>query len=312
MANLFKKTVKDPKTGKSRDSKKWYIRYVDAQGRERRKVAFTDKQASQQLLASILRRVEREKAGIVDPIEDHLKRPLKEHLEDYRKHLAANGSVADYVNSAYQRVRDTLQGARAVFISDITPTAVNGFLAKLRAGDKDTRGRSVSTSNGYLSATKAFCRWMVLNKRMRDNPLAAMATKRADADRRLVRRPLEPDELQKLLTAARTGPKLLEISGPDREVIYLVATNTGFRRNEIASLTARSFAFAADPPTVTVKASYSKRRREDTIPVRRDFAERVRNWIASKGLEGTDEPLFPIMDGRTWVSVATVASFCLR
>jgi site-specific recombinase XerC len=37
--------------------------------------------------------------------------------------------------------------------------------------DRLTRGASVQTMNFYLQAIKQFCRWMVKDRRMGDNPL---------------------------------------------------------------------------------------------------------------------------------------------
>jgi integrase len=59
-------------------------------------------------------------------------------------------------------------------------------------------------------------------------------------------------------------------------VLYLLAASTGFRFGEIKSLTTRSFDLDADPPTVTVEASYSKRHRRDVQPLRVDIADALR------------------------------------
>src|SRR6185312_16926377 len=74
---------------------------------------------------------------------------------------------------------------------------------------------------------------------------------------------------------------------------------TGYRRNEIASVTRTSFDFAADPATLTVKAGYSKHRRTDVLPLRRDFAERLLAWIAAKPRLVAGEPLFRVANKRT-------------
>ena len=65
-------------------------------------------------------------------------------------------------------------------------------------------------------------------------------------------------------------------------MLYRVALGTGFRVSELASLMPNSFALDTDPPTVTVRAAYSKRRREDHQPIRMDLAELLRKWLQSK------------------------------
>lgn len=103
-----------------------------------------------------------------------------------------------------------------------------------------------------------------------------------DADRRHERRALTPDELLRLFQAAERGPVVLKVSGSDRAALYRLAAGTGFRANELRSLTFESFDLSADPPTVTVEAAYFKRRRDDAQPIRSDLAEALGAWLASK------------------------------
>jgi hypothetical protein len=83
MANLYKKPVflTDPKTGEKvkTKSKKWWGRYRDVNGVERRIPLAADKTAAQTMLNEVLRKVEREKAGLTDPTEEQRKRLLSEH-----------------------------------------------------------------------------------------------------------------------------------------------------------------------------------------------------------------------------------------
>jgi integrase len=65
-------------------------------------------------------------------------------------------------------------------------------------------------------------------------------------------------------------------------MLYRIAVGTGFRRNEIKSLMPESFDLDADPPTITVEAAYSKRRRRDVQPIRRDLADLLRLWLLWK------------------------------
>jgi integrase len=46
--------------------------------------------------------------------------------------------------------------------------------------------------------------------------------------------------------------------------------------------TPEAFLLEAEPPTVTVAAAYSKRRRDDVQPIRPDLAEAIRPWPASR------------------------------
>jgi len=63
-------------------------------------------------------------------------------------------------------------------------------------------------------------------------------------------------------------------------MLYLLAAYTGLRASELASLTRASFDLSAK--TVSVEAAYSKRRRNDTLPLHASLVERLRSWLAGK------------------------------
>jgi len=83
------------------------------------------------------------------------------------------------------------------------------------------------------------------------------------------------------------------MTGPERAMLYHLAVGTGFRANELRNLTPESFDLDADPPTVTVQAAYSKHRRKDVQPIRRDLADLLRPWLARKE---ADRPVFAMPD----------------
>ena len=58
--------------------------------------------------------------------------------------------------------------------------------------------------------------------------------------------------------AAEFGAKAGGLSRPDRAMLYRLALGTGFRADELATLTPERFALDSDPPTVTVMACYAK------------------------------------------------------
>ncbi len=76
---------------------------------------------------------------------------------------------------------------------------------------------------------------------------------------------------------------------------------TGLRRQEIASLTPRSFDLSSDPPKVTVEAGCSKHRRTDVLPLHSQLIEVIPEWV--RGME-LDQFLFPkLAKRRTWLMV---------
>ena len=87
-----------------------------------------------------------------------------------------------------------------------------------------------------------------------------------------MRRALAADEISALLAATEQEPERHGMTGPERALLYRLAIETGLRASELASLNRESFDLAADPPTVTVLAAYSKHRRDDTLPLRESTA----------------------------------------
>jgi integrase len=298
MASLYKKpiSVTDPKTGKKRKgkSKKWWGRYRDENGIERRVPLASDKTAAQAMLNELVLKKERKAAGFDDPFENHRNRPLSEHLKDFKNHLTTKGSTDDYIKSTNQRIKSLIEACKFELISQISPGRVQEFLADLRQA-----GKSIASSNHYLRAIKMFTRWLVRDCRTKDDRVAHLSRMNVELDRRRIRRPLSMEEFSALLDATEKGPSIQHVSGPERTIIYIVGAYTGYRRNEIGSVTQRSFDFVSNPPTLTVQAGYSKHRRTDILPLRRDFADRIKAWIASKSDLSRDQPLFSITDKRT-------------
>ncbi len=299
MASIYKKPIVqvDRKTGekKTTKSKKWWGRYRASNGKERRVPLATDKTAAQAMLNELVRRSEREAAGIVDPFEEHRNRPLVSHLKEFKSHLEHKGTTKDHVQTTHQRASAIVEAADFKTINDISPSRVLEVLAAKRR-----EGISVSSSNHYLRAIKMFTRWLVRDRRTDDDRLAHLESLNADIDRRRVRRPLSIEEFAVLVekTPAYKQPRR-RLDGTDRALLYILAVYTGLRRNEIASIRPISFDFSSEPPTVTVEAGYSKRRQKDVLPLRRDFADRVQSWMAGKPKLNSTSVLFPIRNVRT-------------
>ena len=263
-------------------------RYRDEHGVDRRVPLTKDKVAAQAILNDLVTRAERRAAGTIDPFEEHAKRPLKEHANDFEEYQRSKGNSSQHVGEVSTKVRKIIAGCKWAFIRDLSASGTQRYLAELRSG-----GLSVQTTNHYLRAIKQFSRWLVRDRRMPDDPLAHLAmlnVKVMSHDRR----PLNCDEFAHLVDAAMSGPPVVCIPGPDRAMMYVLAAWTGYRKAEISSLTKRSLKLDATPPTVTVAAAYSKRKRQDTQVLHVEVASRLRAWLKTKTDLGPDELLFPV------------------
>ncbi len=146
-----------------------------------------------------------------------------------------------------------------------------------------SKGSSVRTSNFYLGAVKQFCRWMVRDRRMADNPLAHLAGGNEKVDRRHDRRPLSLDELCAVFQAARQSSRAFRgLTGGDRAILYSLACAGGFRASELGSLCPDAFDLDGDPPTVTLPAGFTKNGRTAVQPLPPDVVEALRGYLAGR------------------------------
>lgn len=70
-------------------TEKWYGQFRDANGKWQRVALASDKTVAQQKLAELIRKVERQQAGLVDPFEESAQRSLQEHIDDWEKTFEA-------------------------------------------------------------------------------------------------------------------------------------------------------------------------------------------------------------------------------
>ncbi len=282
MANLYEKSVRknDPKTGQNIKikSKKWWGRYRDENGMERRVPLATDKTAGQAMLNELVKKTERRAVGLDDLFEGHRRKPLTEHLADFRQFLEGKGNTEKHARRTCNRVRAIMDGCRFVRLGDVSPSVVVEWLKNERVAER----MGIQSSNYYLGCIKSFLAWMVKDGRTDRNPLAHMSRMNANVDVRRERRCLSRDEFALFLEAACQGMPKRKLIGKDRAMLYLLAANSGFRCSELASLAPESFDLTGDSPSVTVDAAYSKRRHQDTQPLPRDLAMVLAQWLRSK------------------------------
>jgi integrase/recombinase XerD len=213
--------------------------------------------------------------GLLDPHAVGAGRALAEHVADYERALLDRGVTTKHATLVKNRVDAILTGIGAKHLSDVTGERVGRYLA-----DRRRNGLSVQSSNHYLRAVKGLVAWLVKERRASESPIAHLPMMNPRIDRRHERRALGTDELRRLLNATRNGPERFGMLGAERAMLYELAVTTGLRASELRSLTRSSFDF--DRREVTVEAAYSKRRRDDVLPLRAEVAERLRALLTCK------------------------------
>ena len=298
---LFKPSYRDKKTGEQRQVKKWWIELRDHREIVRRFPAFVDKGRSHVFGLQIEKLIERRmgnqqpdadlsqwlervppklaerfvQIGLLDSSRAAGGKALAQLLADFLQHLRAKERTAKYVGENESMLTRIFEGCGFRVFSDIAPGKVERFLKSLRDD-----GLSVRRSNGYLTALKGFCRWMVDTGQATESPVQSLKKLNEKADVRRQRRAATPDELRKLIAITIEGPERFGMSGPERALLYRFCAETGLRANEVRTLTAG--AVDRDALTVTVRAAYSKHRETDTVPLRPELAEALREHLSGK------------------------------
>lgn len=303
MACIFKRSGTGP----------WRIAYVDwdpKTGKKRRREKSTgtrDKAIAAQMAARLEEQARRHRQdaedlaelrrrGLIDPVAERLadesRKLLASHLDDHEAILVGKGNTAKYIRLTLADCREVMDACGYEYPADLCPVKLARYVAALKAD-----GRSARTINRKLAAIRGFSRWLCMVERIRTDPLLQVRKLNIRSDRRLIRRALSEDEIARLIEAAENGPDVFGMSGADRAMLYRVAVGTGLRAAELRSLTPQSFALAdLDRAKVAVEAAYSKHRRRDVLPIRRDLAESVARFIEGKPPKA---PLFPTLPEKT-------------
>lgn len=283
----------------SRDKRKknapYYIRFVDHQGKRRTTKGCSDRGVTQSMAARIETMVQQIRLGTADvaELDALLGKPQQDDLElllsQFEKSLKTKGNTEKHVKLTMSRIRLVIDGCRYRSLGNINADTVEAFVADYC--EKEDCGHR--TYNHYLQSIESFGNWLVHPSRRlcEHNPFAGIPRRNAATDVRHKRRALTAQEIALLIDTARNSNKTVQCySGETRARIYLLAYMTGLRKGEIASLTPRSLDLDAPQPKLTVSASASKHRREDTLPLHADLVSLVRKWV--EGVED-DQPLFP-------------------
>ncbi len=217
-------------------------------------LAVSDKQTAEQTLAALIREREREAVGLVPSktIREADRRSVSVHIEDFVADLEALGRDDEYIRHVGGRMRALVAACGWQGLRDITADSFQAW--------RQTQALSRKTLNEYLNAARAFCNWMVKHGRLALNPLQEVA--KADVrGHQAERRALAVDEVA----------VLLKVAG-ERSVFYLAAVHTGLRRAELEGLRWADLDFTSQPPTLTVRASTAKNRRQATLPLHPELA----------------------------------------
>jgi integrase len=279
-----------------------------------------DESAARSVLTDLEKRAELVRGGILTAAEDavtnHRATPLAEHIDAFISHLALAGKCSrpDEAKSRLQAVANDC-GWRT--LAKIDAGAFERWLSQ-----RAESGMSAARRNKYRASWLSFLNWCVKFGRLARNPLAEVAKADEGVDVRRQRRALTEDELVRLLDATRRRPLLeamtvrrgknrgqavaevrdsvrrdLERLGRERALIYKTLVLTGLRKNELASLSVGQLDLDGVFPCLVLNAADEKNREGNTIPLRSDLAEDLREWLAEKAAAAQGRATIPFAKG---------------
>ncbi len=277
--------------------KVWHFRFIDADGVQRERKGYSDKRETERFAASLELEAGRIKAGLVDPKAERFaaseRKGIATHRTDFVAAMTAKGGDPKHVRQTDSYLGRILDMGKVRTVSGLVPSAVMEAVGTLRS-----QGLSARTVNAHLVAVKGFSRWLHRDGRCLDDPLLGLAKLKEGDDRRVVRRPLDPDELRRLIATAHESSPWLGMTGHDRAVLYLIGAATGFRRSELASLTPASFRLHDSPPLIVCESAYTKNRKTAEQPIPPAVATSLVPWLASRQPGGLVFDALPEKTGR--------------
>ncbi len=273
-----------------RKTRKWYGEYKDADGVLQNVPLSANKDEAEEKLRELKRKVERKKKGLRDPYEEHRDRLLSDHIEDFRESLDADNNSPKHTSQQTNRVKKICDGCRFLLLQDLQGHRAAAWLA----GERKSGRMSIATSNKYLQALQQFGNWLIKDRRWPENVFGHLEALNEDVEDKRERRAASNEEVDLLLEAARHSRNDFRgLTGQDREMLYFTAAFSGLRVQELASLTPAAFDLDSEPPTITVGAKHSKRRRKDIQPISAEAAAWVTDWISERREADPDGLLWP-------------------
>ena len=115
---------------------KYYGRYIGADGLEQRDPLDKNKDLAHDMLTERARAARREAAGLADPFEQHRKRPLAEHLADFRRAMAAKDGSPKHVEMTYVRLQTIFDGCGFRKLPDLDANRVADWLKDARENSR--------------------------------------------------------------------------------------------------------------------------------------------------------------------------------
>lgn len=283
----------------------WYARWKDSAGRRIQKnTECTDKSKAAAVLHKWRGRAESVKAGYIRAADEHVDK-RKAHtvdgiLAEYLVSLKQAGRTEKHVDYIKYVIGELKAQTKIHRIIDLTRRHIEIYLAYLR-----DEGKGARTRNMHKTLINGFCVYAVRHGYLESNPAANIESANQATDRLHIRRAMTDKEITKLLDAAErrpldnflngnTGPvdtkkvkhgtlEELKRIGREHRLLYETLLTTAARWSELRAVIVADCILDSDTPHIRLKATATKNRRADTVPLTVDLADSLKTWIKDTG-----------------------------
>ncbi|MBD3675622.1 MAG: tyrosine-type recombinase/integrase [Planctomycetaceae bacterium] len=216
-----------------------------------------------------------------------VKVPLEQHITDFLKD-ASRKCGPDHLKAKEKRLRRVLEVADIKHVDQLDAARIDDAIRSMRqvpaSPHKDVDEYPIlktKTKNDYRKTIKQFSRWLYRKNRTEAHALHDLDMEQVRDNTKRIR--FQPDELELLINAAMESERTVEgYDGTLRAWLYILAVSTGYRRKELGAITADSFDFESDPPTLTVRIGQTKNKKEASQPFRAELVPALKEFLASR------------------------------
>ncbi len=251
----------------------WILEYTDEDGQRRTSSSRTrDRALALRMLSKKVEEVEQVRSGLLDREALAQRSAGREEIGEYVEAYVASCTAQGHSARALKQKRKTLlrflEAETVRKIGGLTTARLDHYLTGMSEA-----GKAAATCNRHRSQVIAFSRWLHRMGHAPDLKLERIPKRNESRDRRLERRPLTDEEVERLFRVAKA-------KGAACELYYGLALFAGLRRGEMKRLLWRDI----DLETLNLHILGGKGRAVDALPIHPMLAKLI------EAHKGTEEP----------------------
>ncbi len=254
-----------------RDNGFWYRRYQTTEKSKSidRSLRTKNKEVASKKHLELLRQKERESVGQAIPtkVKQALELPLSEHLANYLYEKEQAWTSSKHYEMSSYRLNRLLKECSWCRISDVTVSSFAQWRSHQTVGAK--------TLNEWLSALRAFDKWLVRNEFLEVRRFKDFEPLKVEG-KTFERRVLTVEEFCHFLSC---------VEDLGRKMVYVTAAYTGFRRAEISQIEWYDVHLDVNSPHIAARASTTKNRKDAEQNIPEFFVEALRAFRPADALD---------------------------